>query len=166
MSGYAPSMPRALVDLASLDLTRDVMPEDDVRAMLPHRHEFQMVDGICHLDLEAGTIVGYKDLEDEPWWAKGHIPGRPLMPGVLLIEGAAQLTTILIKLHERFEQDVFIGLGGLENARFRGQVTPPARIHFASRVGRCSGRRIARYPAEAYDGDRLVMNLDLLGVIL
>ncbi|MCA8943561.1 MAG: beta-hydroxyacyl-ACP dehydratase [Planctomycetes bacterium] len=159
-------MPRALVDLSSLDLSQDVLPIETVRAHLPHRHEFQMIDGVCHLDLEAGSIVSYKDWDPEPWWARGHIPGRPLMPGVLQCEGAAQTATLLLKLLEGYAPEQFVGLGGLENTRFRGQVTPPCRVHFVSTVGKKSGNRMARYPAQAYCGGKLVMDMELLGVLL
>ena len=50
-------MARALVDLSTLDLSVDVMTEEKIRAMVPHAHEFQMIDGICHLDVEAGLIA-------------------------------------------------------------------------------------------------------------
>lgn len=159
-------MPRHLVDLDSLDLTQTALPEERIRAILPHDHEWKMIDGVCHLDLEEGVIVGYKDWNEEPWWAAGHIPGRPLMPGVLLCEGGAQIATLLLKLREGMPDDQFVGLGGLENVRCRGQVEPPARVHFVSRVGVKSGNRIAKYPAAAYANGKLVMEMQLLGVLL
>src|SRR5262245_22379739 len=90
-------MARPLVDLQTLDLSRDVVGEQELRALLPHREEFQLLDGICHFDRERSLVIGYKDWPKDPWWAKGHIPGKPLMPGVLMIEGAAQAATFLIK---------------------------------------------------------------------
>ena len=54
-------MARELVDLSKFDLTQDVMEDEEIRAMVPHDHEFRMLDGICHLDVEAGLIIGYKD---------------------------------------------------------------------------------------------------------
>lgn len=159
-------MARELVDLSTLDLERDVLPEDELRTMLPHRFEFQLIDGICHLDLEAGVVVGYKDWEDDPWWGRGHVPGRPLMPGVLLAEGAAQVATILMKKSEGWGAERFIGLGGLDKVRYRGQVTPPARVYFVSKVGTRSGNRIAKYPAQAFCEGKMVMDMELLGVLL
>ncbi|MBI5852846.1 MAG: beta-hydroxyacyl-ACP dehydratase [Planctomycetes bacterium] len=159
-------MAQPLVDLATLDLEHDVVPQAELRAILPHRHEFQLVDGVCHLDLQAGVIVTYKDWDANPWWARGHIPGRPLMPGVLIAEGGAQTASILMKKSGNCGMEKFIGLGGLENVRFRGQVIPPTRIHWVSRIGTQSGMRLARYPAQAFVDGRLVMEMELLGVIL
>ncbi len=159
-------MARELVDLSTLDLEQVALPDDELRAMVPHAHEFRMVDAICHLDLEKGIVVGYKDWDENPWWARGHIPGRPIMPGVLLVEGAAQVATVLMKRMEGWGLDRFIGLAGLDRARFRGQVLPSSRIYFVSAQGRRSGNRMARYPAQAFCNGKMVMDMDLLGALL
>ena len=158
-------MPHLLVDLAELDLTKDVLPEAELRGLLPHAHEFRLLDAICHLDLEAGIVVGYKTWDSNPWWARGHIPGRPLMPGVLMAEGAAQVASVLMKKREGWGVDKFIGLGGLDHVRFRGAVIPPATIYFVSKVGNRS-TRLARYPAQCFSGGKMVMEMELLGVLL
>jgi 3-hydroxyacyl-[acyl-carrier-protein] dehydratase len=159
-------MARALVDLATLDLTREVMSQEELRKLVPHREHFQMVDGIAHLDLEQHLIVGYKDWGADAWWAPGHVPGKPLMPGVLMIEGAAQVTTVLIRKQTTWEIDRFIGLGGLNDVRFRGQLVPPARIWFVAGRGQISGRRLARFPAQAFANGQMLMEMELLGVLL
>lgn len=158
-------MPQLLVDIATLDLTKDVLPDDELRAMLPHAHEFKLIDGICHLDLEAGIVVGYKRWDANPWWARGHIPGRPIMPGVLLVEGSAQVATVLMKKRERWGMDRFIGLGGLDDVRFRGTVVPPTTVYFVSKVGNRS-TRIAKYPAQCFCDGKLVMEMEMLGILL
>lgn len=159
-------MGRPLVDLSSLDLTRDVVSQEELRAIVPHRDTFQMLDGICHFDPEGQVIVAYKDWPQDPWWAKGHVPGNPLMPGVLMIEGAAQAATFLIKKTIGWEIDRFIGLGGLNDVRFRGTVVPPARVYFVSAKGQVSGKRLARFPAQAFCNGSMTMEMELLGVLL
>ena len=52
-------MGRALADLTELDLSRDVIPNEELRRLVPHDYEFKMLDGICHLDLERGLVIGY-----------------------------------------------------------------------------------------------------------
>lgn len=159
-------MARALVDLSTLDLEQDVLSEEELRTLLPHRHEFQLIDGICHLDLGTGLIVAHKTWEEDAWWGRGHIPGRPLMPGVLIAEGGAQAASVLMKKTGACGPERFIGLGGLDNVRFRGQVIPPTKIYWVSKVGILSGSRLARYPAQAFCNGKLVMEMELLGVIL
>lgn len=159
-------MAQAIVDLNDLDLCESLVGEEELRALIPHAHEFRMLDGICHLDLEAGIAVGYKDWDPEPWWARGHVPGRPLMPGVLMIEGGAQIATFLVKKAVDWAADKFMALAGVDDVRFRGQVTPPARIYFVSRLGPTRSRRMTRNTAQAFVDGKLVMDMELMGVVL
>ncbi len=159
-------MVRPLVDFDNIDLTKDVVSEEELREVIPHRHEFQLIDGICHLDLELGAIVAYKDFDENAWWARGHIPGNPVMPGVLLIEGGAQVATYLLKRIVGWPEDRFIGLGGLNNSRFRGQVVPPARVYFLCLKGQVSGKRLAKYPAQAICNGKVVMETEIMGLLL
>ena len=110
--------------------------------------------------------MAYKDWDADPWWARGHVPGRPLMPGVLMVEGCAQASTILMKKRENIANEEFIGLGGLNDVRFRGQVVPPCRIHFVSVATPSTGRRILKYPAQTFLDGKMIMQMELLGVQL
>jgi 3-hydroxyacyl-[acyl-carrier-protein] dehydratase len=157
-------MGRPLVDLAELDLSQDVLPEEELRSLIPHDFEFKMIDGVCHLDLERGLVIAYKHFGEDAWWARGHVPGRPIMPGVMMIEGCAQTAAVLMKKREGLGGDDFIGLGGVDKARFRGAVVPPATIHFVSVVG-SRGSRIFKYPAQCYRDGKMIMEMVLMGVL-
>lgn len=159
-------MGQPLVDLQSLDLSRSVIPDEELRTLLPHRDHFQLLDGICHFDPERKLMVGWKDWPADAWWAKGHIPGKPLMPGVLMIEGAAQVASFLIKKTSTWEIDRFVGLAGLNDVRFRGSVVPPARVYFVSGNMQISGRRLARMPAQAFCNGQMTLEMELLGMML
>jgi 3-hydroxyacyl-[acyl-carrier-protein] dehydratase len=159
-------MGQPLVDLDTLDLTRDVVPEAELRTILPHRAEFQLIDGIRHFDRERGLAVGFKDWGPDPWWAKGHIPGRPLMPGVLMIEGAAQIATFLVKSLSDWARDRMIGLAGLDEVRMRGQIVPPTRVWFVVGDVTISGRRLAKMTAQVFANGQMTMEAKLLGVML
>lgn len=162
----APLNMEPIVDLASLDLTRNVVSDEVLRRALPHRDVFQLLDGVVHLDREQNVAVGYKDWDQDPWWAKGHIPGRPLMPGVLMIEGAAQIATFLVKQHNDWATDSMIGLAGLDEVRVRGQITPPARVYFAAKLMKISGRRLARMAAQVFCNGQMTMEMQVMGVML
>lgn len=159
-------MGQPLVDLQSLDLSAAVVPDAELRAVLPHRHEFAMLDGICHFDPEQKLAVGWKDWPADAWWARGHIPGKPLMPGVLMIEGAAQVASFLIKRTSQWDIDRFVGLAGLNDVRFRGTVVPPARVHYVAGNIQVSGRRLARMNAQVFCNGQMTMEMELLGTML
>lgn len=159
-------MGQPLVDLATLDLSRNVLSEEELRSILPHRGLFQLLDGICHFDAERKLAVGYKDWGEDAWWGPGHIPGRPLMPGVLMIEGAAQVASVLIKKTSGWDLDRFVGLAGLNEVRFRGSIVPPARVYFVSGNAQISGRRMARMGAQVFCNGQMTMEMELLGVML
>ena len=156
----------AIVDFTEIDPEHIAVPEERVRALLPHDHEFRLVDRICYLDPEAKVAVGYVDWDDNPWWARGHVPGRPLMPGVLMIEGGAQVATVLMKcLPGGWVEDQFIGMGGVDKARFRKTVVPPARVFFVAKTTKLS-RKISRFECQAFCDGELVMEMELVGVLL
>ena len=154
-----------IADLSSLNLTEHVVPEELLRAALPHDHEFRLIDDICFLDLDEQLVVGYKVWDDNPWWARAHIPGRPIMPGVLMLEGCAQVAAVLMKESGLWPADAWIGLGGVTRARFRRLITPPAKVYFCARMGRQSSK-IAKYPAQCLINGEVAVDTELLGVPL
>ena len=91
-------MPREpLVDLTQINLEALAFDKEAIRAEILQRFEMEQLDGVIHLDVEAIVCVGYKDVRDDEFWTRGHIPGRPLYPGVMIIEAAAQLCTFHFK---------------------------------------------------------------------
>lgn len=117
---------RFLFDIAGLDLTRDVYDQEAVRQSNPQRGAMEMLNGVVWVDEERHRLIGYKDVREDEFWVPGHIPGRPLFPGVMMIEAAAQLASFYAR---RFHQwTSFIGFGGVEDCRFRQQVVPPAKM--------------------------------------
>lgn len=110
-----------IVDFSEFSLDKLVANQEEVFATNPHRYELALLNGILFFD--DTRIVGYYDVPDEPFWARGHFPGRPMMPGVLISEVAAQLTSYMATKNG-IRGDAVIGLAGLENVRFRAQVTP------------------------------------------
>src|SRR5690242_5590200 len=88
--------PQAHCDLASLDAGRVLADKEAIRRVLPQRFEMEQLEAIIHLDPAAAIIVGYKDVRHDEFWVRGHMPGYPLMPGVLMCEAAAQLVSYYV----------------------------------------------------------------------
>ncbi len=100
----------------------------DIEAILrimPHRYPFLLVDRIVEYDLENNRILGYKNVTfNEPFF-QGHFPGRPVMPGVLIVEAMAQTgCLLLLKDLELDPERVLVFFTGIDKARFRKPVVP------------------------------------------
>ncbi|MDA1263790.1 MAG: beta-hydroxyacyl-ACP dehydratase [Planctomycetota bacterium] len=163
-------MPAAppLIDFTEIDLSRTVVGREDLLGYLRQRNRFEMLDGIVHVDLEGKVLVGYKDIKQDDWWAEDHIPGRPMFPGALQIEVAAQLATYDYSAHRYggpIPDDVFVGFGGVEKVRFRGLVEPDCRLYMAVHLTRNS-RRMFRYTAQGFVDRELVFQGDIIGVLV
>jgi 3-hydroxyacyl-[acyl-carrier-protein] dehydratase len=117
-----------VLDLAAIDFSNPIAGIDEIRALNPQRHEFEMLSAVVHLDPAHHIIVGYKDLTEREFWVRGHMPGFPLMPGVLMCEAAAQLSGFYYASQKIGEPGVLLGLGGLDETRFVRQVRPGERL--------------------------------------
>jgi 3-hydroxyacyl-[acyl-carrier-protein] dehydratase len=80
-----------LIDPATLAEARVVASRDDILSKIAQRGRFAMLDGILDVDPAGVAVAGFKDIRAEDWWAPDHVPGRPIFPGVLMCEAAAQL---------------------------------------------------------------------------
>ena len=87
--------PTFLFDLSTIDLTKVVYDQAAIREINPQRGDMEHLDGIVYANPATGHMVGYKDVRADEFWVPGHIPGRPLLPGVIMIEAAAQLAAWL-----------------------------------------------------------------------
>jgi len=155
--------PPILYDLARIDTEKVLYGRDVIYEYLPHRHEFQMLDGVCLLDQEANTSAAYVDCHEDAWWARGHIPGRPILPGVLQLEAAAQLLAFMTKYVDGIKS--FVAFGGVERCRFREAVFPPSRMIVISRVTENRPRRVRGDVQGIVDG-RVVFHAEIAGLAL
>ncbi|HUU10307.1 MAG TPA: 3-hydroxyacyl-ACP dehydratase FabZ family protein [Phycisphaerae bacterium] len=153
--------PPLLVDLTTIDLDRVVMPIEEIRRFNPHRYEMEQLTAIAHLDREAGQIVAVRDVRDDEFWVRGHIPGRPLLPGVLMIEAAAQMCSVYYKCVS--EDPRFLGFGGVDGVKFRGQVVPGDRLVLLGQALELRDRR-AVFNTQGVVGNRLVFEARITGM--
>jgi len=153
--------PVLLADLSQIDLTKILYDRAAIEAINPHRYEMQQLDGIVALDPEKRLIIGFKDVTEQEFWVRGHIPGRPLMPGVILIEAGAQMASIAAKKINNEER--FIGFGGIEEAKFRGQVLPGSRLYLIGKFLENRPRRFKMAVQGVVNGE-LVFETVIIGM--
>jgi 3-hydroxyacyl-[acyl-carrier-protein] dehydratase len=119
--------PSLLYDISGIDLDQVLFGKQAILEANPQRGPMEHLDAIVYADPAQGRIVGYKDVRCDEFWVEGHIPGRPLLPGVLMIEAAAQLASFYTRKFVGWKG--FIGFGGADEIRFRLPVVPPCRMY-------------------------------------
>ncbi len=142
--------PPLFFDLSKLDLDRVVYDAEAIERINPHRYEMRLLDGIVYLDDEGGA-VGYKEVREDEFWVRGHIPGRPLLPGVLMVEAAAQLASVCASVINK--ESRFIGFGGIEKVKFRSQVLPGSRLYLLEKFVENRPRRFKMAAQGVVDGE-------------
>ena len=159
-------MPKAaFIDFHEIDLSRVVADKAEVQEFLRQRGRFQLLDGILHFDLENDLIVGFKDVRSDEWWAPDHIPGRPLYPGALMIESAAQLSTYAFLHLQPEHRNSFIGFTGVDGARFRGLVEPDCRLILAAKLDRVRNTMF-NYRVQGFVERSFVFECVVMGMLL
>ncbi|RUL88865.1 3-hydroxyacyl-ACP dehydratase FabZ family protein [Tautonia sociabilis] len=154
--------PVAIIPPSEIDLDRVVADQEQIRRFNPQRFEMEQLSAIVHIDTDEHLIVGYKDITDDEFWCRGHIPGFPLMPGVLICEVAAQLCSYYCQA-VRLVPDGFLGFGGLEDVRFRGQVRPGDRLVIVGKAQRLH-RRQTIFDTQGFVDDTMVYHGRIIGV--
>ena len=158
-----PAVP--LIDFDALNLDAVHATREEVRGSIMQRGRFEMLDGIAHLDLENDLVVAFIDVHADAWWASDHVPGRPLFPGALMIEAAAQMCTYDFMQRQPEMADTFVGFAGVDKVRFRGTVEPETRMYFAGRVTRIR-RSMFTYTTQGFVDRKLVYEGEVMGMIV
>ncbi|MDD5458464.1 MAG: beta-hydroxyacyl-ACP dehydratase [Phycisphaerae bacterium] len=136
--------PALLFDISKIDLERKpIYDRDAIVEVNPQNYEMQQLDAILWYDKEKKLILGYKDVTENEFWVRGHIPGRPIMPGVIMIECAAQLLSFFVR--KILELDAFIGFASIEDAKFRLTVEPGSRLYLLGHLTAVKSRKYSAY---------------------
>jgi len=135
----------------------------EIQAILPHRYPFLLVDRIEELEI-GKRVIGIKNVTvNEPFF-QGHFPGRPIMPGVLIIEAMAQVGGVLAFKSANQGGAKLVYFMGIDKAKFRKPVLPGDRLRFVVDILK------ARHPywkmrGEAFVEDSLVCEAELMAMV-
>jgi 3-hydroxyacyl-[acyl-carrier-protein] dehydratase len=139
-----------------------VVDAEAIRRVNPQRFEMEQLTAVVLFDTERQLVAGYKDVRPDEFWVRGHMPGYPLMPGVLQCEAAAQLVAYYSKVAGLLFGD-FIGFGGMENVRFRGMVRPGDRLLLVGKAVKVH-RKQTIFNVQGFVGATMVFHGDIIGV--
>ena len=142
--------PEPILDITKIDQTKEIANHEQIYQVNPHRFEFALLDGVFHMDTANMVMAGYRDCRADEFWVRGHIPGRPLFPGVLMIETAAQLVSYYVM--KLYPEKGFLGFGGVDGVKFRGVVEPGHRLIMLGKMVENRPRRIVGATQGFVDG--------------
>lgn len=135
-----------------------------LQKILPHRYPFLLVDKVIDFKLDE-LIVGVKNVSIDEWFFQGHFPGRPIMPGVLIIEAMAQVGGILLLNGLENPEGKLAMFTTINNAKFRRQVVPGDTLVLEVRlVARRS--KIAQLQGKAFVDGELAAESELSAAII
>ncbi len=127
----------------------------DIMKHIPHRYPFLLVDRVTEITPSGGK--GYKNVTINENYFQGHFPGRPIMPGVLIIEGMAQCGGyIALKLLEKDQsniKDMLIFFMMIDNAKFRRPVLPGDRLDYEIEILKLTARLLKIRGVGKVDGE-------------
>ena len=106
--------------------------------LLPHRPPFLFVDELSEL-VPGDRVAGTWHLSGDEWFFAGHFPGRPTLPGVLMLEALAQLGACAVLADERYAHKLPL-FGGADRVKFRRQVTPGDTLQLEVTMDRLGSR--------------------------
>ncbi len=157
--------PAPLVDPQSIDTSRVIADLETIRKINLQRFEMEQLSAIVHADTAENLVIGYKDVAHDEFWVRGHMPGFPLMPGVLICEAAAQICSYYCHVVNLVGKDAFIGFGGMEEVRFRGQVRPGDRLIIVAKAEKLH-RRQTTFDTQGFVNGQMVYHGRIIGVTL
>ncbi|WP_414575821.1 3-hydroxyacyl-ACP dehydratase FabZ [Anabaena sp. CCY 9402-a] len=139
---------------------KTTLTSEEIQNLLPHRYPFLLVDKI--IDYVPGKLaVGIKNVTiNEPQF-QGHFPGRPLMPGVLIVEAMAQVGGIVLTQLPEVEGGLFV-FAGIDKIRFRRQVVPGDQLVMTVELLWIKQRRFGKMQARAEVDGQLAAEGELM----
>ncbi len=154
-----------ILDPAEIDCDHVVADIETIHRYLPQRGAMEQLTAIVVDDLDRHICVGYRDISPNEFWVAGHMPGMPIMPGVVMCEAAAQVLTFHIQRHDLSGSE-YVGFGAIDKVKFRGVVKPGDRLVIVVQVTKHRRGRMVTCRFQGFVGDSLVCEGELSGVAL
>ena len=151
------------IDDLDLDFENPRARGPEIEAVLPHRDLMRQLDAVVWWSDDYDRSVGIRDIKEDEFWVSGHIPGRPLFPGVLMIESAAQLCSFTQMLPR--EDVPFLGFTRCDDCVFRGSLVPGDRMILVTQLLSSNRRRfISR--VNGFCNDKRILEVTITGMVM
>ncbi len=109
-----------------------MLNKEEIKKIIPQREPFLMIDEIEEYK-PGESAIGYKNVDESEWYFKGHFPGNPIMPGVLIAESLAQTGAIaILSMEENKGKNALFG--GIDKMKFKKMVTPGDRLKLVVKI--------------------------------
>ena len=109
-----------------------MLNKEEIKKIIPQRDPFLMIDEVENF-IPGESAIAYKNVNIEEWYFKGHFPGNPIMPGVLIAESLAQTGAVaILSVDENKGKNALFG--GIDKMRFKRQVVPGDRIKLEVKI--------------------------------
>ena len=109
-----------------------MLNKEEIKNIIPQREPFLMIDEVEEY-VSGESAVAYKNIDENEWYFKGHFPGNPIMPGVLICEALAQTGAVaILSMEENKDKNALFG--GIDKMKFKRQVVPGDKLKLEVKI--------------------------------
>ncbi|MDZ4829315.1 MAG: beta-hydroxyacyl-ACP dehydratase [Phycisphaerae bacterium] len=152
-----------LFDISGIEKSAVFADGAGVGRVNPQAGHMRHLDHIIWCNSELTEVLGVKFVRHDEFWVPGHIPGRPLFPGVLQIEAGAQVSSFLQRT--KYPDLPFIGFTRCDETAFRGQVVPGDTLYLLAKEITSNRRRFSCF-AQGIVNDKIVFEAKISGMAI